>query len=274
MKWPLLIVSVLAYALLSKSQAPNAAITSQLTPICGPSVSERIRNYFDGEEIRPSQIINNTYDPGLWKSSSETIKIGTHTIRWINKVRKLTSESFLQIDGELIVLKDKHSVNQADGDTPIDFDVVSEWDQIKLYKLSEGDVIGLTLRPRMCTGLMCGVAAQLIYDVRTKQKTYFGTFRSDYETRLFRITNDNDYYYVAKNFDGDPHGVTTPQVVTYELYKREPSGRFIVQRNAAGEKFYIKHTIFPDMEFKGDEVVPKKEPSPDKLEQNWITKID
>lgn len=274
MKWPLLFVSVLAFALLSKPQVPNAAITSQLSPNCGPSVSERLRNYFDGEEIRPTHIINNTDDPGAWKSKSSTIKIGDHTIRWIDKVGKLTSESSLQIDGELIVLKDKQSVNNADEEKPIDLEVVGEWDQIKLYKLNEGDVIGVTLRPRMCTGLMCGVAAQLMYDVRTKQKTYFGTFRTDDETRLFRITKNNDYYYVAKNFEGDPHGVTTPKVITYELYKREASGRFVVQKNKAGEKYYIKLTMFPDMEFKGDEVVPKKELSPDKLEQNWITKID
>jgi hypothetical protein len=274
MKWIFLFAALLALALLSNSQTLDVPIRAKQDTLCGPSVSERIRKYFDGEEIRPTQIVNNTDDPGIWISKTSTIKIGNHTIEWIDKVGKLTSESSLKIDGELITLEDKKGVNNADEDQPIRFISVGQWDQIKLYKFYDGDIIGLTMLPRMCTGLMCGVSAQLMYDVKTKQKTYFGTFRTDEETRLFRITNENNYYYIAKNFDGDPHGYTAPQVITYELYKREPSGKFVVQKNAAGEKYYIKHTILTDMEFDGDTVEPKKEPLRDKLEQNWIKKIN
>lgn len=64
------------------------------------------------------------------------------------------------------------------------------------------------------------------------------------------------------------------QVVTYELYKRDKSGRFVVQTNSAGHRYFIKHTTFPQMEFKGDKVVPKKGVSADKFEQNWIEKVD
>lgn len=274
MKWTFLFATLLALSLLSNSQTSDVPTRANQDALCGPSVSERIRKYFDGEEIRPTQIVNNTGDLGRWKSKTSTIKIGDHTIEWIDKVGKLTEESSVKIDGELITLKDKKGVNNADEDRPISFDSVGQWDQIKLYKLYDLDVIGITMGPRSCTGLMCGVSAQLMYDVKTKQKTYFGTFRTDDETRLFRFTNENDYYYIAKNFDGDPHGDTAPQVITYELYKREPSGKFVVQKNATGEKYYIKHTILTDMEFDGDKVIPNKDLLPDKLELNWIKKIN
>ncbi len=274
MKQISLLLFVLVLVVLSNSQTTKVAPPAKQLQICGPLVKERIRTYFDREEIRPTQVINNTDDSGAWASKTTAIKIGDHTVEWIDKVEKHESESSLKINGELITLKDKRSVNQADGGRPVDFYVVNKWDQIKLYKLHEADVIGITMRPWTCTGLMCSVAAQLMYDVKTKQKTYFGSFRTDDETRLFGITNQNDYYYVAKNFDGDPHGLTVPQVVTYELYKRDKSGSFVVQTNSAGQRYFIKHITFPDMEFKGDEVMPKKEVSADKLEQNWIKKVD
>ena len=273
MKW-IVSASLLALAAISNSQNSNTHLTTEQAKTCGPSVAERLQNYFDNEEIRPTQVVNNIEDTGAWKSKTSTIRIGNHTIEWVDTVGRRDSESSIKIDGEMIALKDKRSTNQADGDRPIDLRDIEQWDQIKLYKLNEGDVVGITMLPRSCTGLMCGVAAQLIYDVKTKQKTYFGTFRTDDETRLFRITSGNDYYYVSKNFNGDPHGLTSPQVITYELFKREKSGRFVVQKNAAGEKYYIRHTVFPDMEFKGGDVVPKKELSPDTLEQNWIEKIE
>lgn len=265
----LLMVGMLMISLANRSTPPR-----EQPDICGPSAAERIRRYFDDKEIRPTQVINNTADLGRWTPKTSTIKIGTHTIRWTDKLVKLHGEATVRIDGELIVLKNLRSLNNANGNLPIDFRAVDQWDQIKLYKISGGDAIGITMHPRICTGLMCGVAAQLMYNVKKKQTTYFGTFRTDDETRLFRITNLNDYYYVSSNYDGDPGGLTTPQVVTYELYKLQPNGKFVVQSNPAGERYFIKHTTFPDMEFDGVITVQKKEIMADTLETNWINKID
>jgi hypothetical protein len=121
---------------------------------------------------------------------------------------------------------------------------------------------------------MCGVSAQLLYDVKTRSTTFFGSFRTDFDVRFFRYGQDDTPYYVTKNFDGDPHGVTTPAVVSYELYKLKSDGQFLIQKDETGKPYSIKHTTFPDMEIKGEEVVARKELKDDELEQNWIKKVE
>lgn len=241
---------------------------------CGPSIEERLRNHFDGYEIRPDLVVNNNDDFGGVKSNLRTTPLANHRIVWITIVTKNDVETSIKIDQETISLKDKVSLNNADGDQKIKLDLVNDWDQIKLYKLGDREIIGITFKPLMRTGLMCSVSAQFLYDVNTKSKSFFGAYQTDHEVKLFRYGQDNTPYYVSRNFDGDPHGVTTPAIVSYELYKFQSNGRFTIQKDAAGKKYFIKYTTFPDMEFKGDEVVQKKELRADELAQNWIRKVE
>ncbi len=241
---------------------------------CGPSITERLRDHFDRYEIRPDLVVNNNEDFGVVKSKRRTIKLANHRIVWITKAANNDVETSIKIDNETISLKKKISLNNADGDQKIELNLVNDWDQIKLYTLGNHEIIGITLTPIMCTGLMCGVSAQLLYDVTTKSKTFFGAFRANFDVKLFRFSQDDTPYYVTTNFDGDPHGVTTPATVSYELYKIQSYGQFLIRTDTAGEKYFIKHTIFPDREIKGDEVVPKIELTPDKLEHYWIKTID
>lgn len=232
-------------------------------PDCDPHIHERLQFYFGRNEVEPAQIINNTdKDPGAWKSRTQKIVIGNHTVEWIDKVDKRTSESSVRINGDLVTLKDKLSVNAADGEQKIDMYVVDQWDQIKLYKLYDQEIIAITMSPRMCTGLMCSVGAQLYYDVKTKQKTFLGTYQTNFrEAKLYRFANGEANYVVSTKVDGDPHGGST-SAVTYELYKVGSKGDIQIQKNPAGVNYFIKHTMFPETESKPDQII-----------QNWIEEI-
>ena len=48
--------------------------------ICGPTASERLKTYFDLNEEKPAQIINNVDDNGLWESKVQSVKIGVHVV--------------------------------------------------------------------------------------------------------------------------------------------------------------------------------------------------
>lgn len=53
-----------------------------------PFIFERLRNYFETNEERPSHIVNNTYDLKLRESRTQKITIGDHIVEWIDEVLK------------------------------------------------------------------------------------------------------------------------------------------------------------------------------------------
>ncbi len=240
--------------------------------VCGPTVNEKLIQYFGTSETKPDQIINNTHYLDNSPSKPEVIKIGGHIVEWITDPAKVRSEVAVKIDGELIALANLESKNAADGDQKFNFDLIGEWRQIKLYRLYTHDIVGLTLGPEMCTGLMCGVATQLFFDVKLKKVTAFATFRADEEVRLHRLTNEENYYYVSKTFDGDPHGIEKASI-TYQAYRLLPSGDFQLATSSLGKPYFLKHTYYPDV---FDLKIKKYRPAgkPDELEQKWIQRID
>ena len=242
---------------------------------CGLSVNERLTNHFDGFEIRPDLVFNNKdHDLGLVRSKTRTIAVANHRISWITTVSKNDVRSAIRIDNETIQLKGQLSINNADGDAKIEMDLVNDWDQIKFYKLADREIIGISLSPSNCTGLMCSVSAQLLYDLSSRKKSFFGAYQTDREVKLYRYGSDDTPFFVGRSFEGDPHGLTSPIVVTSELYRLRPDGQFEIQHDIAGKKYFIKQTVFPDREFAGQEVKLKKELLPDTMEQHWIRAIE
>lgn len=240
--------------------------------ICGPTANERLKTYLELNEEKPAQIINNVEGGGLWESKVQSIKIGDHVVEWTDKIEKLTAISNIKIDDQIITFTGIQSINEADENQRIDIDVVGEWRQIKLYRLFNQEIIGVTVGPRSCTGLMCGASAQILYDVKTKRAKNFGTFRADDEVRLFRFKNEEVFYYLAKRYDGDPHGFDKASV-TYSAYELRPNGGVELKRNSAGKPYFIKFTYYPSV---FDTRLKKNLPTTksDILEQNWIEKID
>ncbi len=262
MRCVLLIVAALLSSSCFTQQAETATVQTT-SPVNEPYIYERLHYYFSRNEIRPSQIINNLNYDG-WKPGTETIRIGANTVKWTKKVDKNALTASVSINGNLIDLDSKKSFNNADGENKIDLAMVGNWDQIKLYRVHDQEVIAISVTPVSCTGLMCSVAAQLFYDLRTKEASFFGSYRTDLGATLFQLTGGNENYFVATNFSGDPHGGSI-SAVNYELYKLLPNGKFQVQKNAKGQNFYIKHTRQPE------KLNGAKD---DLLEMTWVSPID
>lgn len=241
---------------------------------CESSIDERLRNHFERFEERPTQIINNTEGISV-RSRATNIRLGDHKIEWIETVdKKGVRAAEIKVNGDLIKFNGLESINNIDEDSKIEVNWVNSWHQIRLYKLGDRDLITVEMIQQGCTGIGCGVSVQLIYDLKTKTKSFFGTYRTDSQARLFRFTSEVEYFFVSKSFTGDPHGVTRPAVVTYELYALRPNGQFQLQKTPGGNRYFIKHTVFPDREFEGDTVKQKKQLIPDTLEQNWIKPVE
>ncbi len=254
------------------SLLPTVSAQTSKPTACGPTVNERLNKYFDLAEELPEQILNNKDTPAVWEPKTQLIKIGDHTIRWINEVTKLSARSRVEIDGDLIAFEGLESTNEADESRRISLDNSGEWRQIKLYKFYQKDFITITMGPETCTGLSCGIATQLIYDTRSKKKTFFGTFRTDEEVRFFRFTGEVEYFYLSKRFDGDPHGEEKASV-TYHLYKLSPDGDLETQKDEKGASYFIKHTYFPDI-FNTETRTFNPAEKTDILTQHWFEQIN
>lgn len=259
-------------ASVSCSTLPQETKAEAADQTCEPSIDERLRRHFERFEERPTQIINNTE---FASSRATNIRIGEHKIEWIGTIdKKEVGYAEVQINGDLIKFDGLESINNIEGNEKIDVNWVNSWHQIRLYKLGDRDLITIEMGQHRCTGLGCGVSVQLIYDLKTKTKNFFGTYRTDSQARLFRFSGELTPFFVTKNFTGDPHGVTSPAITTYELYKLQPNGQFQIQRSSDGKQYFIRHTVFPDREIEGDTVKQKKLLVPDTLEQNWIMPIE
>lgn len=226
------------------------SIVTQTVVIYKENFNEKLKAHFELRSIKPSIEINNTNGNQL------EIQLGSHLIKWFNT----EDETKIKINNDLFTLKDKVTLNNVRiSKDSVDF--ANNWDEIKLFKYNDREYIGIRMSFSPCTGLGCSVDYFLIYDVKTKGKNFFGTFRTDNSLELFNFNNDDKIDYVSKTLSGDAHGATSIEYI-YELYSMEPDGKFKEQKDKSGLIYHIKHTIFPDDKIKED-----------KFEENWITEI-
>ena len=242
---------------------------------CEPFLYERLRRYFEINETRPAQIINNLDDPPL-PSQTRKLSIGDQTVEWIDETVGIKSNITIRINGDAIPLSGGSTVNAPNDDLKFSLGYVNGWDQIRLYELYNQKLIAISMHPNPCTGLSCSVGVQLWYDVKTKQKTLFGTFRTDPNARLFGFSNAEgveEFYVMGTNYRGELRGEVGPLVVKYELYKLRSDGQFQIQKNSSGANYFIKHTSYPDSELVKGVWKRKKNLPSDTIEQNWIEKV-
>ena len=195
--------------------------------------------------------------------------MGGYKVEWNNAITKNYVRSSVRVDGELITLSDKFTANYPDGE-PIKLDFVGRWDQIKLYELDDQAVLAISMTAQQCTGLMCSLGAQFWYDLKSKQKTFFGTYRTSPDVNLYRFPKDERLYTISAAFDGNPHGVTGASTVTYSLYELSQDGTFSIRKDRSAKNYFIRHTIFPDNELSGANVRKRKHQKFDCLEHNWL----
>jgi hypothetical protein len=214
------------------------------------AILDKLKQHFEAHKIKPSVQINNT------EGNQTDIQLANHKIKWFDK----DDETKIKIDNDLFTLKDKVTLNNVSyGKVSVDFS--NNWDEIKLFKHNNREYIGIRMSFAPCVGLGCSVDFFLIYDVKTKTKNFFGTFRTDRELELFNYGNDEKIDFVAKTHNGSANG-STPIEYIYELYSMDTNGQFKVQKDSSGLTYQIKHTFFPNDTTKAD-----------KLTEHWITKI-
>ena len=207
--------------------------------------------YFDQNEIKPSIAVYNI------EGNEKEIQLLNHRIKWSNT----DDETKIKIDNDLFTLKDKATINIVwRNNDSVDFS--NYWDEMKLYKINDTELIGIRMLFEPCTGLGCSVNYFLVYDIKTKSKNFFGTFRTDNKLALYNFKNDDKIDYPSKTFSGDAQGLT-PMKLIYELYSMEDNGYFVKQKNNRGQVYQIKQTTFPNDTTKAET-----------FEQRWLTEIE
>ena len=253
---------------------PNAEhVTRPTVPAELPKsdAERRLGAHFERYKVAPVMTIDSqdsTYEPD---SPRQLIKIGSHQVEWLTDLDdRGVSTRALRINGVLIPLEGEKTLNQVDENGSEDVGWVNDWWQIRLYKLDDRELLGIEMNQSGCTGLGCSVSIQLVYDLKTKKRNYFGTFRTDSEIRIFRFAGENEYFYVSRSCDCV--NASGEYVVTYNIYKMRPDGEFVIQNAPNGKPYFIRHSFYPaETEPYTGRVIPPKEP--DKLEHGWIRPI-
>jgi hypothetical protein len=235
------------------TRTENKKITSPSSAVVKTPSLERLTldNYFAINEITPAVIINNI------SRRQTTIKLKDHTIKWLDTDEQ---ETKIKIDNDLFTLKDKITLNDVwEGQDSVDF--INNWDQAALYQLDDRMLIGIRMISDPCSGIGCSASFFLIYDLQTRVKNFFGTFRSDNKLSLYRFNHDDKLYYTSKTYT-ESNADTLPTIITYELYAMDPDGHFLQQKNNKGQPYEIEErTLYYE---------PLNTAS---ITQNWIEEI-
>jgi hypothetical protein len=214
------------------------------------SIHEQLRTYIDKHRITPSITVNNS------EGNQTDIQLSNHKIKWINTENEIK----IEIDNDIFSIMDKITLNNVqDSEDSVNF--ANNWDEIKLYKYDDREIVGIRMLNAPCTGIGCSVNYYLIYDLKTKTKNFFGTFRTDNELALYDFRKDGKVDYLSKSFIGDAQGSTQMKFI-YELFSMQPNGQFKQQKDTNGKAYQIIQTTFPEDTTKTD-----------LFEQDWIEKI-
>jgi hypothetical protein len=238
----------------SEDQIPEPPIEEKKiqSPQIKESVEKKLEYYLYGREIKPSVIVNNT------EYNQTEIDLENNKIKWIRSEK----ETKVNINGDLITIKDKSSLNKADESRKIQGNIVDNWREIKLFKGNDRKLIGINMGSEFCTGLMCSVSFYLIYDLKTKSKNFFGDFRTGIEMKLYDFENNGtiDFLSTTNDFTYTP-GLEIKHI--YNLYTLDEKGIFQLQKDSSQNPYFIKRVFSSDdnKEFHN------------KFEQNWIEKI-
>jgi len=213
--------------------------TQKKSPQYKLSVEENLKSYFYGREIVPSIIVNNT------ERDQTKIQLENNKVEWIRNEK----ETKIKINEDLFTLKDKKTINSLEL-SPLEkhddyeaVDFADNWEQIKFYKFDDRQLIGISMGNEPCTGIGCSVAFQLIYDLKTKSKTFFGTYRIEREVNLYDFKNDGTIDYLGKTYIGESDGVAKEISNVYKLYSMDEKGVFHQQFNNKQKPYFINRTF-------------------------------
>jgi hypothetical protein len=203
------------------------------------SVKERLDHYFLGRELKPWFIVNNLD----WDRDTSDTTVGGHRIKWTSSYKE---ETKVDIDGDLFSLEGKFSLNKLDeveSDEGREVDFANRWSQIKLYDLDGRQLIGISMGSHPCTGTGCGVTFFLVYDLKTKSKSFFGSYRIDHEVKLYDFGNDGTIDFLSGTYSGGSDGIAKEISNIHELYTMDENGNFKPRSDKDGKKYFFKKTF-------------------------------
>lgn len=223
------------------------------------SVEENLKYYFRSREIKPSIIVNNVTDSML-KDGDEVINISNHEVVWTHSDK----ETKIKIDDDSFSLKNQKTLNIVETEKG-DVDFTDDWDQIKLFEFGDRKIIGISMMSTPCTGIGCRVMNYLIYDLKTKNKNFFGTYRFalDREFGLFDFGNDGTLDFLSGTYDGKSEGIGTEFSNIYQIFSMDDKGVFHLQTDNKGKSYFMKRFYKED----DYEEIDKK------FEHYWIEEI-
>lgn len=203
------------------------------------SVKEKLEYYFLKTEIEPWYIVNNI---DRFNEKSD-ITVGGHRVKWSGSYKEQTK---IDIDGDVFSLEDKTSHKKLDEGESVEgrnVNFADQWEQIKLYDIGGRQLIGISMGSHPCTGIGCSVTFFLIYDLKTKSKSFFGSYRIDHEVKLYDFGNDGTIDFLSATYSGGSDGVAKEIVNTHELFTMDEGGTFKLQTDKKGKKYFLKRTF-------------------------------
>jgi len=129
--------------------------------------SQIIDNYLRTKLIEPTLKFNN--------DGRKEFQLLQHKISW----KELEKGIEITIDGNTINTFGKQTSNTVWGSGVDNVNTVNYLQQVNIYE--NECLMGFVMTYIPCTGLGCSVNYQLIYDLKTKQESYFGRFRTGFE---------------------------------------------------------------------------------------------
>ncbi|RYY59529.1 MAG: hypothetical protein EOO12_16150, partial [Chitinophagaceae bacterium] len=144
------------------------------------------------------------------------------------------TDTWLKIDGRVIRLAGKVTLNGVTDRSPDSVDFANNWLWARLYRHGGKELLLLALGSEPCTGLGCSVQEFLLYDVSTRALSFFGSFRGDDHPLVLLYKNRPAF--VAEDFSGDPQG-STAMTFRQHLYARAANGRFRPVTDAQGRSY-------------------------------------
>lgn len=157
--YSLVILTILTSCCIDKNKKTESIEKPVTTKI---SIYEQLRTYFDKYRITPSITINNI------EGNQTEILLSKHKIKWF----KTENETKIKIDNDIFSIMDKVTLNNVhDSEDSVNF--ANNWDEIKLYKYDDREIIGIRMLNDPCTGIGCSVNYFLVYDLKTKNQKLF-----------------------------------------------------------------------------------------------------
>ena len=217
------------------------------------NINDSLQNYFTTYEIEPQVIVNNV------DQKQTKVSFLNHNIEWLES----GTEPLVRIDNNLISLKQEVTLNNVWGNEVDSVNFANNWNQIKYFNFNDEEIIGIRMNYFPCTGLGCSIDYFLLYDLKRKTKSFFGTFRTDRELKLYHLRNNSQIDYLSKTYNSGTDGVAKEIEIVYELYSLADNGRFELQKDKQDKPYFIRHILPVEETSNGKET----------LEANWFEKF-